>query len=57
LSLDELPDSQVGHEPSRIVRNDRPPLALPKKRPAILWLGLALFFGTLIALFLVMISD
>lgn len=50
-------ESLVGQENSRMVHDDRPPLALPRKRPAILWLGLALVFGVLIALFLVMISG
>jgi hypothetical protein len=35
----------------------RPPLALPKKRPLIMWIGIALLLGGLIALVLVFLSS
>lgn len=55
LSLGE--ELLVGQEHSRMVHDGRPPLALPRRLPAFLWLGLALVLGVLIALFLVMISG
>ncbi|HSY59072.1 MAG TPA: hypothetical protein VK795_05895 [Terriglobales bacterium] len=35
----------------------KPPLALPKKRPLIFWIGIALLLGGLIALILVALSS
>jgi hypothetical protein len=41
-----------------IVNDSRPQLALPKKRPLIMWIGIALLLGALIALILsAMMSD
>lgn len=50
-----LPPQSHDQDLSATLPDERPALALPKKRPLIMWIGIALLFGGLLALVLVVL--